>query len=174
MELFIGGEKVNYGKLKQFDIANWKGVNTVIFFSGCGHSCPSCFNFELQDFNYGEPYTQEIEDKVVEYVSHPKVNGLCLLGGEPFQQDPNKLLALVKRVKATTGKEIVAWTGYQFEDLLKDINKRRILSYIDVLIDGKFDINKKNLMLKHRGSTNQRIINLTETLKSGIITLREE
>lgn len=132
---------------------------------------PNCFNKVAQDFNYGKPYTKEVEDLFISYIKDSHVDGACLLGGEVFQQDLDIILNLVKRIKSETGKPIYVWSGYLWEDLVKDSKKTEVLKYIDVLIDGQFEEDKKDLMLKHMGSSNQREINVIESLKHGEVIL---
>lgn len=156
-----------YAKLRKYDVSNWSGINSTIFFSGCKFNCPNCFNKEAQDFNYGEPYTKEVEDLFISYIKDKHVNGACLLGGEPFQQDLDTILNLVKRIKQETEKPIYIWTGYLWGDLIKDPNKLEILQYVNIVIDGKFEEDKKDLTLKHKGSSNQREINVKESIEKG-------
>lgn len=155
---------MNYAKIIKYDTGNWDGINSTIFFSGCNFKCKGCFNAELQDFNYGKRFTTEVADSFIETANNPHIDGVCILGGEPFQQDLYALLMFVKRVKEETKKPIHVWTGYVFERLLEDPIKYEILSYIDTVVDGQFDIAKKDLNLKFRGSSNQRVIDVQESL----------
>lgn len=159
---------MNYAQIRKYDTSNWDGINTTIFFSGCKFKCPGCFNKEAQDFNYGKEYNSEVEDLLIFYAKDKHSVGVCILGGEPFQQDLDVILRLVKRIKNEVKKPVHMWTGYIFEDLLKDPKKREILNYIDTLVDGRFDIDKKDLNLKYRGSSNQRVIDVKESLKRGV------
>lgn len=160
---------MNYAKIIKYDTGNWDGVNTTIFFSGCRFKCPGCFNKVAQDFNYGKKYTMEVEDLLISYAKDEHSVGVCLLGGEPFQQDLDILLGLVMRIKDEVKKPIHVWTGYTFEALLADAKRRPILNYIDTLVDGRFILEKKDLNLKFRGSSNQRVINVQASLVSGEI-----
>lgn len=160
---------MNYADIKKYDTANAVGINTSVYFSGCKFNCNGCFNKIAQVFSYGKEYTKEIEDLIIEYVSDKNVKGLCLLGGEVFQQDLNKIYNLVKRVKFFTDKPIWVWSGYTWEQLIKDDFKLDILKYIDVLIDGRFELDKKDLNLRFRGSSNQRIIDVQKSLKQNRI-----
>lgn len=128
---------------------------------------PNCFNKEAQGFNYGKPYTKEVEDLFITYIKDTHVDGACILGGEPFQQDLDMLLNLVKRIKEETNKPIYVWTGYLWDILIKDSKKLEILKYVDIVIDGKFEEDKKDLTLKHKGSSNQREIDVALSLKEG-------
>lgn len=160
---------MNYAKIIKYDTSNWDGVNTTIFFSGCRFRCPGCFNKDAQDFNYGKKYTLEVEDLLISYAKDDHSVGVCLLGGEPFQQDLNILLRLVKRIKDEVKKPIHVWTGYTFETLLTDDKRRPVLNYIDTLVDGRFILEKKDMNLKFRGSSNQRVIDVQASLSSGEI-----
>ena len=164
---------MNYADLRRYDVSNYDGVQSTIFFSGCRFNCKGCFNKEVQNFLYGKLYTQEIEDLFISYVKDEHVDGACLLGGEVFQQDLKVILNLVKRIKEETGKPIHVWTGYLWEDLLKDENKVEILKYIDIIIDGQFEEDKKDMSLKHRGSSNQRIIDVQKSLEQHKIISKE-
>lgn len=160
---------MHYAKIIKYDTGNWDGINTTIFFSGCHFRCPGCFNKDAWDFNYGKKYTVDVEDLFISYAQDEHSVGVCLLGGEPFQQNLSVILRLVKRIKDEVGKPIHVWTGYSFETLLADDMTRPILDYIDTLVDGQFMINKKDLSLKFRGSTNQRVIDVQASLKTGEI-----
>ena len=160
---------MNYAKIIKYDTGNWDGVNTTIFFSGCRFKCPGCFNKCAQDFNYGKKYTEEVEDLLISYAKDKHVVGVCILGGEPFQQDLDILLRLVRRIAYEVNKPIHIWTGYSFEDLLTDDQKKKILCFIDTLVDGRFILAKKDLNLKYRGSSNQRVIDVQASLEAGRI-----
>lgn len=162
---------VKYAEIKKFDCANGRGVGTSIFFSGCTHHCKGCFNEIAQNFNYGKPFTKEVEDEFIGYAKHPQVNHVSILGGEPMQQDSEVMLEFVKRIKSETGKLIWMWTGYTLEELYQMPDKMKILKYVDVLVDGRFELDKKDLTLKYRGSSNQRVIDMQETLTQNEIVL---
>ena len=148
---------------------------------GCTNRCEHCFQPQTWDFNFGEPFTKEVEDKIIGMLSPVYINGLTLLGGEPFEPSNQRdLLSLIKRVKATYPKKTIwAFTGFTLEQLLHDAPHPRcevtdeMLSFIDVLVDGRFEIKQKNLMLRFRGSENQRLIDLQATLKNGKVVLWE-
>lgn len=170
-----------YGALKKTDVANGEGVRVTLFVSGCTHHCKNCFNPETWNFCYGKPFTKETEDEIIEALKPDYISGLTLLGGEPMEpQNQAVLLPLLKRVRETFGntKNIWCYTGYTLEpDLLNPSRARceytdEMLKNIDTLVDGEFMENLKNLMLKFRGSSNQRIINVPETLKSNEVVLR--
>lgn len=165
---------INYGSLRKYDASNWYGINSTLFVSGCNFHCKGCFNKEVQDFNYGKPYTKEVEDLFISYIKDEHIGGACLLGGEVFQQDLDIILNLVKRIKEETSKPIYCWTGFRWEILIQDDNRLEILKYIDVIVDGQFEEDKKDLTLKHKGSTNQREIDVKESLKQNKIIIYNE
>ena len=164
---------MNYADIKKADVANGLGVRVSVFVSGCNHHCKNCFNQEAWDFNYGKEFTQKEIDKVIEELDHPYVAGLSLLGGEPLEHINQKgLLPLVKKVKEKfPDKNIWCYTGYTFDkDVMEKMCKNweetpELLSYLDVIVDGKFEEDKKDLKLRFRGSSNQRIIDVQESLK---------
>ena len=166
---------MNYAQLRHYDVANGPGVRASIFVSGCKFNCKGCFNKEAQDFNYGNIYTKEVENKFMEYVLDDNVKGISILGGEPLMQTTDySLLNLLKRIKKETNKEIWMWTGFIYETAILDEKRKEILNYVDVLVDGQFDESKKVLNLKFRGSTNQRIIDLNRTRLTGKIIEKTE
>jgi len=152
---------MKYAKIRKFDVSNGPNVRVTLFVSGCTNRCEGCFNKELQDFNYGNRWSKEIEDEFISYVKNENISGVNILGGEPLDQTfDNDLLNLLIRIKNETGKSIWLWSGYVLEDILKDEKKKQIIKNIDVLIDGRFEIEKRDISLKYRGSSNQRIIEL--------------
>lgn len=171
---------MNYGSIKKTDIANGVGVRVSLFVSGCTHHCKECFNPETWNFEYGTPYTEETQTELLEALSPGFIKGLTLLGGEPMEpQNQRELLSLVTKVKEQyPDKNIWCYTGYTLEkDLLPGADSRarcevtdELLQYIDVLVDGEFQIDQKNIRLKFRGSANQRILDLPRSLaaKRGI------
>ena len=165
---------MNYAAIKWADVANGPGVRVSLFVSGCTHRCPGCFNEEAQDFAYGRPFTAAEEDKIVEALAPAHIKGLSLLGGEPFEPDNQRaLLPLLRRVKeAYPAKEIWCYSGYTLDrELWKDSRARcectdEMLSLIDILVDGPFIEAKKDLNLRFRGSSNQRILNVPASLEA--------
>lgn len=158
---------------KPFNFVDGEGVRCSIYVSGCLFNCPGCYNKAAQNFHYGQPYTQELEDQIIEDLSHDYVQGLTLLGGEPFLNTPI-LIKLCKRVRKEFGhkKDIWAWSGYYWDELLKDSDdKKELLSMCDILVDGRFLLSKKDLTLQFRGSSNQRIIDVQKSLKAGKIVI---
>ena len=170
---------MNYATIKNCDIANGPGVRVSLFVSGCTHRCPGCFNEVAWDFNYGEPFTEEVMDRILDMLRPPYVRGLTLLGGEPFEpQNQGAVVELLRKIKKEMPeKSIWAFSGYLFE---KDILSGRLgdtseyLSYLDVLVDGPFVETKKNLSLRFRGSENQRIIDVPASLKAGEVILWQD
>ena len=171
--------KMNYATIKPRDIANGPGVRVSLFVSGCTHHCPGCFNQEAWDFSYGEPFTQEVVDRILELLRPGFVRGLTLLGGEPFEpQNQEAVLELVRRVRAQLPqKDIWCYSGYLFEELAKGNvgeHSRELLEQLDVLVDGPFVLEQKDLGLQFRGSANQRIIRVPPSLKAGTVCLWQD
>lgn len=169
---------MKYATIKKYDIANGPGVRVSLFVSGCNHHCKGCFNEEAWDFNYGNCFTDETIDEIIEALKPDYIKGLSLLGGEPFEHiNQQGLLPLLKKVKELyPNKTIWAYSGFLYEELLKMKYKetQEILDLIDVLVDGKFDIDLKDPLLYFRGSSNQRIIDMNETRKNKQIVLHEK
>lgn len=173
---------MNYATIKYCDIANGEGVRTSLFVSGCRRHCPNCFNAVAWDFNYGEPFTKEVRNKILESLAPGYINGLSLLGGEPFEPENQPgLLALSRKIRAAyPEKSIWSFSGYLFDrDILAQKlgpweTTRELLSYLDVLVDGPFVASLKNLNLRFRGSSNQRLIDVPASLKTGAVVLWDE
>lgn len=170
---------MNYGEIKYCDIANGEGVRVSLFVSGCTHHCKGCFNSETWDFSYGKEFNSDAEDKIIGMLNNDFINGLSLLGGEPFEPENQKaLVPFLERVKnAYPDKDIWCYTGYTLEtELLAESRARceyteKMLSFIDILVDGEFVESLKDISLSFRGSSNQRIIDLKKTLASGKVVL---
>ena len=164
---------MNYADIKRIDVANGEGVRVSVFVSGCNHHCKGCFNECAWDFNYGNKFTEKQEEEVLNDLDHDYISGLTLLGGEPLEPvNQAGLLPLVKKVKEKfPNKKIWCYTGFDFEkDVVGKMAKqnettKELLNYIDVIVDGKFEEDKKDLKLKFRGSSNQRILDVQESLK---------
>ena len=165
---------MNYTKMMKYDTSNWDGITATIFFSGCKFHCPGCFNQEAWDFNHGQPFDKKAEDLFISYAKNPHVTGVCLLGGEVFQQDLDRILDLVIRIKREVRKPIHVWSGYTYEEIMADEKKMVILCHIDTLVDGPFIFKQKDLRLKHRGSSNQRVIDVQASMRSGQIVLIDD
>lgn len=157
---------MNYAGLNSCDVANGPGFRVSLFVSGCRNKCPGCFNKEAWDFDYGEPFTIATLLKLDNALEKPNIDGLSILGGDPFEPENIELVtAICKYVRAWYGnsKSIWVWTGYDFlEDGLIDME---IMKYIDVLIDGRFEEDKKDLTLAYRGSWNQRVIDVKKSVE---------
>lgn len=156
---------MNYAEIKRLDVANTNGISCTLFVSGCTHNCKGCFNEVAQDFNYGNEFTKEVEDRFIQYCKNPNVDNVAILGGEPFQQSYVQISRLLKRLKKEVKKPIWIWSGYTYGQLVMDEYSKEILFNIDVLIDGRFEEDKKDLTLKHRGSSNQRVIDVRKSLE---------
>ena len=173
---------MHYGNIKNYDIADGEGVRVTLFCSGCTNRCEGCFQPETWDFCYGKEYTKETEDQLIQMLTNPNIQGLTLLGGDPFEPSNQRtLITLLRRVKQELPKKDVwAYTGFVYEqDLLEGQRKHtevtdEMLSYIDVLVDGPFVIDEKDISLYFRGSTNQRVIDMPKTLKSGNVVIYHE
>lgn len=173
---------MNYAEIKTFDVANGPGIRVSLFVSGCTHRCPGCFNEKAWDFNYGKLFTNDTIDYIIDTLKFDAYKGITFLGGEPLERQNQKgLLPLARKVKEIyPDKTIWCFTGYEFErDIMGKMyhewpETKELLSYIDVLVDGPFIESLKNIKLVFRGSENQRIIKLPETLKTGNITLWEK
>ena len=171
---------MNYGQIYYNDVANGVGCRTALFVSGCTHHCKGCFNEMTWDFNYGEPYTKEVENEIVESLKPSYIAGLTILGGEPMEiVNQKEVRTLLKRIKEEVPRaSIWIYSGYLWEELTDLSNKRchgddtnAILSMTDILVDGEFMEDKRNLMLRFRGSENQRIIDVKESIKNGRVVL---
>ena len=170
---------MNYATIKNCDIANGPGVRVSLFVSGCTHRCKGCFNEVAWDFQYGEPFTGETVEQILDMLWPSYIRGLTLLGGEPFEpRNQGAVVELLRRIKAELPeKSIWAFSGYLFE---KDILSGRLgdcreyLSYLDVLVDGPFIEEKKNLSLRFRGSENQRLIDVKASLAAGETVLWQD
>ena len=175
-------QSMNYAEIKNCDIANGPGVRISLFVSGCTHHCPGCFNQVAWDFDYGQPFTQQTIDQILEMLKPGYIKGLTLLGGEPFEpENQGAIVELLRQIKEKyPEKSIWAFSGYLFD---RDILSGRLgnwemtkeyLSYLDVLVDGPFVEAKKNLSLRFRGSENQRIIDVPASLAANQIVLWQD
>ena len=164
---------MRYAQIRKYDVANGTGVRTTIFVTGCTHNCFNCFNKEYQDFNFGEVWTNVETEKVINYLKDDNVAGLSLLGGEPML-NAKDLLGVVLDIKKEIDKPIWLWSGFTIEQIAENKDMYKLLKEIDVLVDGKFVQKLKDLSLKFRGSSNQRIIDVQKTLKSGEVVLNKD
>lgn len=169
---------MHYGELKKCDIANGEGVRVSLFVSGCRNHCKDCFQPETWDFCYGRPFTEETEREIYAELDKSYVGGLSLLGGDPFEPENQRaLLPMLRRIREKYPKKnIWCYTGYQLEELLTPSAHphceatEEMLSCIDILIDGRFIPEEKDISLQFRGSRNQRVIDMNRTRQSGKIT----
>lgn len=168
---------MNYGEIKKNDIANGLGVRVSLFVSGCRHHCKNCFNKDTWSFSFGKPFTKETADDIINALAPDYINGFSLLGGEPFEpENQPELLSLLQRIRAEyPNKDIWCYTGFLLDEELLGNSRanteftREMLSYIDVLVDGRFVESKKDISLKFRGSSNQRVIDVKKTLQTNDI-----
>lgn len=169
-----------YGELKKCDIANGTGVRVSLFVSGCRNHCKGCFQPQTWDFDFGQEFTHETEQEIFNELERSYVTGLSLLGGDPFEpENQRELLPMLRKIKQDyPDKTIWCYTGYRLEEelLRPGIHPhcevtREMLSYIDILIDGRFVEELKDISLQFRGSRNQRIIDMNETRNAGYTVL---
>ena len=170
---------MNYADIRPIDVANGPGIRVSLFVSGCTHWCKDCFNQEAWDFQYGHPFGQAQVDEILQDLSKPYIKGLSLLGGEPFPPDTQSaVLDLVQQARAAyPNLNIWCYSGYLFQDLAAGQvgrHSRALLDQLDILVDGPFVAEKKNLSLRFRGSENQRIIQVQPSLAQGEIILWDE
>lgn len=167
---------MNYAAIKTYDIANGPGVRTVLFVSGCTRHCKDCFQPQTWDFDYGEPFTQEVAGQVLQTLAPPQIAGLTLLGGEPFEpRNRPAVRDFLRQVRAAyPQKSIWAFTGFLYDELAGDPVAREIFSMLDVLVDGPFVAAQKNLTLRFRGSENQRLIDMKQTLRAGHVVIWDD
>lgn len=170
---------MNYASIKTHDVANGPGVRVSLFVSGCTHHCKGCFNPETWDFGYGSPYTEETERTILDACAPDYIRGLSLLGGEPMEPENQKaLLPLLRRFKQLyPHKSVWCYSGYDYErDMLSGqlgdwAVTKELLGYLDVLVDGEFHLDEKDLSLRFRGSSNQRVIDVPKSLKHDQVLL---
>jgi anaerobic ribonucleoside-triphosphate reductase activating protein len=170
---------MNYADIKKVDVANGPGVRVSLFVSGCTHHCLECFNPEAWDFQFGEPFGEEQIQTILTYLRPAHIKGLSVLGGEPFEpENQAAVLELVRRVRQELPeKSVWCYTGYLFEDLAAGqvgVHSGALLEQLDVLVDGPFVLSQKNLGLRFRGSENQRIIAVPESLRTGQVVLWDD
>lgn len=166
---------MKYAKIRKMDISNGEGVRVSLFVQGCSFHCKNCFNQETWDFNGGKEFTTAEIQKIIELADKDYIAGLSILGGEPLHNNNvDEVFHIVATFKEKfPNKDIWLWTGFKFEDAIKDSKRKFILRNIDVLIDGQFEEDKKDLTLKWRGSSNQRVIDCKKSLAENKIILKE-
>lgn len=164
---------MNYAQIRKYDIANGPGVRTTIFLTGCTLNCKNCFNKEYQNFHFGKVFDEKAFEEVMDCLSDANISGLSVLGGEPFD-NLEGLKEFISKVRANSEKDIWIYSGYTFEELLEKDGAMDVLKNIDVLVDGRFVEDLKDLKLKFRGSSNQRIIDMKRTLEEDEILLMDK
>lgn len=169
---------MNYANIKKYDIANGEGVRVSLFVSGCKHYCKGCFNSIAWNFNYGALFDDDIINEIIDALKPNYINGLTILGGEPLESENQKdVLKIIKKVKEIyNNKDIWIYTGFTYEELRTNprcntLYINDIINNIDILVDGRFDESKKDISLLFKGSSNQRIIDVKETLNNNTIIL---
>lgn len=172
---------MRYAKIKKCDIANGTGVRVSIFVSGCHHHCKGCFNTDAWNFNFGENYTEDTKNEILKLLDKEYIEGLTLLGGEPLEYvNQMGLLPLVKEAKEKyPNKTIWCYTGYLFDkEIMKEIEKNQVtkelISRLDIIVDGKYEEDLRDLNLRFKGSSNQRIIDVKRTLEKNEIVLAKD
>lgn len=170
-----------FGAIKKNDVANGEGIRTTLFVSGCTNKCKNCFNPETWSFTYGSPFTKEVAEDILKTFDSAFVSGLTLLGGEPMEPENQKeLLPFIREFKQKYPKKTLwLYTGNLYEELTSGIGNHpkcipeteELLSYVDILVDGRFEEDKKSLGIRFRGSTNQRVIDMNKTRELGEITI---
>ncbi len=161
-----------YSQIRKYDTANGVGIRTTLFVSGCTKKCKGCFNAEYQSFSYGTKWTNEIELDFIEHINLPQIQGVSILGGEPMDQiSDNTFETLLRNIKLKTRKNIWIYSGYTYEELMKKNKTLAILKYCDVLADGPFIEEEKDIRLAFVGSRNQRLIDVQQNLQSQKIIL---
>ena len=164
---------MNYAQIRKYDIANGPGVRTTIFLTGCTLNCKNCFNKEYQNFHFGKVFDEKAFEEVMDCLSDANISGLSVLGGEPFDNLAG-LKEFITKVRANSEKDIWIYSGYTFEELLEKDGAMDVLKNIDVLVDGRLVEDLKDLKLKFRGSSNQRIIDVKRTLEEDEILLMDK
>lgn len=159
---------MRYGQIRTLDVANGPGIRVSFFVTGCHFKCKGCFNQLYQDFHFGELWTSTQTQQVIQALMFPYIEGLTVLGGEPFQNTKD-LYPILKEIKSSMRSDQNIWiySGYTLEQILEDVEKKELLSLCDVLVDGLFECSKKDLKLKFRGSSNQRILDIQKSLILG-------
>lgn len=161
---------MKYHSIIPFDVANGPGIMSTIFLQGCTHRCEGCFNKELHNFSKGKVFKDSVQDQFLGYVMNSQVRGVNVLGGEPFDQ-PDDLYYFLKEVKDIPNKIVWLWTGYLWEEVLERPEFKQSLKYIDVLIDGPFELHNKTVFGSYRGSYNQQIIDVKKSLEEKRVIL---
>ena len=160
---------MRYAQIRPLDVANGEGIRVSLFVTGFTHRCPECFNEAYQDFNFGQEWTEETTAELIRYLKRPEISGLTLLGGEPMQN--LELTEILREIKNQVQKSIWIYSGYTFEQIVSNPERLALLRECDVLVDGLFVAALKDLRLRFRGSSNQRIIDISSSLASGEVRI---
>lgn len=160
---------MRYAQIRPLDVANGEGIRVSLFVTGCTHRCPECFNEAYQDFNFGQEWTEETTAELIRYLKRPEISGLTLLGGEPMQN--LELTEILREIKNQVQKSIWIYSGYTFEQIVSNPERLALLRECDVLVDGLFVAALKDLRLRFRGSSNQRMIDIQSSLASGEVRI---
>jgi len=165
--------KIKYAQIREIDISNGEGIGVSLFTQGCTFHCKNCFNQETWDYHKGKEWSKEIEDIFLKLIDNPYIVRVSFLGGDPlYYENSDEIVNLCNKIKKIyPDKKIWLYSGYKFEDIISDIQRKNILKYIDILIDGQFIDKLKDLNLKFKGSSNQRIIDVQKSLKENKIVL---
>lgn len=163
---------MRYGQIRDLDVANGEGIRTSFFVTGCNNNCENCFNTEYKDFNSGKLWTEEETNKIIKNLEKKEISGLSILGGEPFEHVED-LINILNKIKLSSKKDIWIWSGFTFEELMKKDNAKDLLDLCDVLVDGRYIEEERDLKLKFRGSRNQRVLDLKKSLKKNIPVEKE-
>ncbi len=164
---------MNYAQIRQYDVANGPGIRCTFFVTGCSLHCKNCFNEEYQNPNFGQKWTDEETEKIIEYLKQDEIDGLTILGGEPFESCDD-LIQVISKIKENTDKTIWIFSGYTYENLMKKENCKKLIELCDVLVDGRFVEELKDLRLKFRGSSNQRLINIKKSTPDKVVLINED
>lgn len=164
--------KMHFASLRSMDTSNGEGIGVALFVQGCENCCPGCFNKETWDFNGGKPWTEETENKLLELCNKPHICRLSILGGEPLhERNISTVIEIARKFKELyPEKKLYIWTGYLYEDICN----KEILKYADIIVDGRYIDELRDLRLTLKGSSNQRVIDVQETVKKGKIVLAKE
>ncbi|MBR8701978.1 Anaerobic ribonucleoside-triphosphate reductase-activating protein [Fusobacterium sp. DD29] len=166
---------MNYSGIKYSDMINGKGIRVSLFVSGCTHKCKGCFNKDTWDPDYGNPFTEKEENEIFDYFKKygSIARGLSLLGGDPtYYKNTETLINFLKKFRANfPDKDVWIWSGFTWEQIMSDKKRSELISLCDVLIDGKFMLEEKNLNLKWKGSNNQRVIDVQKSLATNSIVI---
>ncbi|MDY3007045.1 anaerobic ribonucleoside-triphosphate reductase activating protein [Anaerococcus sp. AGMB00486] len=161
---------MRYGQIRKYDVANGPGIRTSFFVTGCSANCKNCFNTEYMNPNYGKLWTEKETNLIIDYLKKDEIEGLTILGGEPFES-VRDLIEIVRKIRDKSDKSIWIFSGFKYEVLINNKESKKLLSMCDVLVDGLFVEELKNLKLKFKGSSNQRTIDIQKSLEKNKICI---